>query len=58
MIKLNSVKYLFHWIDVRDILFQLKYQYISKIRNLGLFLREFQFTLITGIFGRKRELNC
>ena len=35
--KLNNVKYLFHWIDVQDILFQLIYQYISKTKQKILF---------------------
>jgi hypothetical protein len=34
--KLNSVRHLFHWIDVQDILFQLRCQYISRIEKITL----------------------
>ena len=58
--RLNNVKHLFHLTDVRDILFQSIYQCISKTKQTPLYFNRIQikFTLITGIFGLKRELNC
>jgi hypothetical protein len=57
--KLNNIKYLCLSNLVRDILFQLIDQYISKKnKRFYWFLLEIIFTLIAGIFDLKRELNC
>lgn len=58
-LKPNNVEHLFHSIGVQDILFQSRYRYISRKEQINRedWRRKF-VTLITGILGLKRELNC